>query len=87
MCNNLRSQKNANAYRKVSDQINKEVRENINNQKNEIEEAIRFLNTSPDASSAFSLPVKPPNLREYNFSYAEEGKVIGILNNIKTFLP
>ncbi len=83
LCNNSRAQKNTKTFKETSDKIFDEIYKNINNPKHDIEEAINFLNSSPDASAAFSPKDESKKKREYEISFADYQTMHKILNTIK----
>ena len=83
LCNNSRAQKNTKTFKETSDKIYDEISKNINNPKHDIEEAINFLNSSPDASSAFSPRDENKKKREYEIGFADVETMHKILNTIK----
>ena len=87
MCNNQRAQKNTRAQVAAFEEVDKEIGVNISNPKNDIEEIIRFLNSSPDAFNVFTIPTFPPKKPDYNFGILSQGKIIAVLNAAKNFQP
>ena len=81
LCNNHRAQKNTQSITETSEKINREILANVTNPKHDFEEAIRFLNSSPDGFNAFTLPKTPPQKPEYGLGLLSEFAVSKILDH------